>query len=310
MKPRSIAVIGANSFLATHLLRELERFPYHLHLWGRRAVEVAGDNAFSVFNYPDAPLQLEQLLSFDAIIFTAGAGIQSNVPTSSDAIYEVNAFLPIRMIQFLQDQGFGGQVITFGSYFEIGNSLEAEAYSEEAYITNANAVPNNYCISKRLLTQYISQKLPQLAFSLTHFVLPNIYGVGENEARIIPYLVASIEQNLPISLTSGTQRRQFLHVRDVAAAVVGVLERPAAGIFNLGSQDVLSIRELVQLVMDQASGKALPEVSFGTVAKKDAGMQFLALNDEKARRELGWRPVVRLQEGIREYFKKEEPTVC
>jgi nucleoside-diphosphate-sugar epimerase len=235
-------------------------------------------------------------------VYTAGAGIQSNVPTSSDAIYQVNAFVPISMIQYLQDQGYQGQVVTFGSYFEIGNSLVQKPYTEAEYLTNDNAVPNNYCISKRLLSQYISQKLPHLPFSLTHLVLPNIYGVGENETRIIPYLVASIEKGTPINLSSGTQQRQFLHVRDVVQAIVQVLAEPRAGVFNLGSADVLPIRELVQLVLGEAGGRQVPEVQFGTIAKKDAGMQFLALDATKATQDLNWKPSVHLQQGIREYF--------
>ncbi len=302
MPNKSIAIVGANSFLATNLIKELVNHDYRLHLYGRREVKPNDTALFTFFDYPDTPINFEELLSFDVVIYTAGAGIQSNIPTSNEMIYHVNAFLPINLIQYLQDKEFEGHIITFGSYFEIGNSLVEKFYTEEEYITNDNSVPNNYCISKRLLSQYINQKIRGLAFHLTHFVLPNIYGVGENNTRIIPYLVESIKTKKPINLSSGTQKRQFLHVRDVASVVQQVVEQPKTGIYNLGDSSVLSIKELVQIVLDETADKEGLEINFGSITKRDVGMQFLALNTEKVEKELNWKASVSLLQGIREYF--------
>jgi nucleoside-diphosphate-sugar epimerase len=302
MKKKTIAVIGANSFLATYVIRELVQHEYQLRLYGRRALQPTDAATFTVFDYPNNPLNFEDLLTVDTIIYTAGAGIQSNVPTSNDLIYHVNAFLPINLIQYLQDKEYKGHVITFGSYFEIGNSLIEKFYTEEEYITNNNTVPNNYCISKRLLSQYISQKVNGLDFYLTHFVLPNIYGVGENTTRIIPYLVESIKNKKPIHLSSGTQKRQFLHARDAASIIQKVVDEPKSGIYNLGDSNVLSIKDVVHMVVDEVPDKEGLDINFGTITKRDVGMQFLALDPNKVERELNWKASISLVEGIREYF--------
>ena len=302
MAEKQIAIVGANSFLAHYVIKQLHSPAHHLHLYGRREILTDGAHTFSYFSYPDGPLNFEALLPFDTIIYTAGAGIQSNIPASADAIFQVNAFLPISLIQYLQDNKYEGQVITFGSYFEIGNSAEDKFYTEEEYVTNANRVPNNYCLSKRLLSQYISQKISGLPFSLTHFVLPNIYGVGENPARLIPYLVESIKSKKPLHLSSGTQQRQFLHARDAAAMIEKVVHEPKVGIYNLGEKNVISIKELVNIVVAEMPDHKGIEINFGSLSKGDAGMQFLALDTSKAEKELGWNASISLREGIREYI--------
>ncbi len=302
MTNKRIAIIGANSFLAGYIIKQLDSTAHHLHLYGRRPISTVNPHSFSYFSYPDGPLSFEELLSCETIIYTAGAGIQSNVPASNDAVFQVNAFLPVSLIQYLQDNKYEGQVITFGSYFEIGNSPAEKFYTEAEYLNNDNKVPNNYCISKRLLSQYISQKMDSLPFPLTHFVLPNIYGVGENEARIIPYLVESIKSKKPLHLSSGTQKRQFLHARDAAMLIERTVHQPQAGIYNLGDKNIVSIRELVNIVVAEAQDKTGIEINFGTLSKGDAGMQFLALDTSKAEKELGWATSTTLLQGIREYF--------
>ncbi len=303
MAKKKIAIVGANSFLATYVIKELVEHDYQLHLYGRREVGLSRGATFSYFSYPDAPINFEELLSIDTIIYTAGAGIQSNVPASNDLIYYINAFLPINLIQYLQDNEYKGHVITFGSYFEIGNSLTEKFYTEEEYITNNNRVPNNYCISKRLLSQYVNQKIDGLRFNLTHFVLPNIYGVGENTTRIIPYLVESLKNKKPLHLSGGTQKRQYLHARDAANIIQKVINKPITGIYNLGdNNNVVSIKEIVQMVLEEIPGKKSFEINFGSIVTRDIGMQFLALDTKKAEKELNWKASVSLPEGIREYF--------
>lgn len=307
MPNKTIAIVGANSFLATNLLKELVNHNYQLHLYGRREIKPDDFATFTFFDYPDKPINFEELLSCDVIIYTAGAGIQSNVPVSNEMIYYVNAFLPINLIQYLQDKEYKGHVITFGSYFEIGNSLVEKFYTEEEFVTNNNSVPNNYCIAKRLLSQYINQKIRGLDLHLTHFVLPNIYGVGENPTRIIPYLVESLKNRKPVNLSSGTQKRQFLHVRDVACVIQKVIEQPKTGIYNLGDTNVLSIKELVQLVLGEITEKEGIDINFGSITKRDVGMQFLALDSKKVENDLNWKPSVGLLDGIREYFQNTCP---
>lgn len=302
MTTKSIAIIGANSFVATNLINELVKYSYQLQLYGRKEVYPNETAKFTFFDYPNNPIKFEELLSFDVVIYTAGAGTQQTIPTTNELIYQLNAFLPINLIQYLEDKEYKGHVITFGSYFEIGDSLVKKFHTEADYISNNNPLPNNYCISKRLLSVYVNQKINRTNFLFTHFVLPNVYGVGENSNRIIPYVVENIKMKKPISLSNGTQVRQFLHVKDVARAVQKIIDQPKSGIYNIANRDVLSIRELVQMIINETTNNESLDIKFGQNMHKDVFMQFLALNVDKVENELNWKASVSLHEGIQEYF--------
>jgi nucleoside-diphosphate-sugar epimerase len=303
MTNKSIAIIGANSFIATNLINELVNYSYQLQLYGRKEVYPNESSKFTFFDYPHNPINFEELLAFDVIIYTAGAGTQQTIPTTNELIYQLNAFVPISLVQYLEDKEYKGHVITFGSYFEIGNTLVKKYHTEEDYISNNNPLPNNYCISKRLLSAYVNQKIDRTGFLFTHFVLPNVYGVGENCNRIIPYVVENIKMKKPISLSNGTQVRQFLHVKDVARAVQKTIDQPKSGIYNIANRDVLSIRELVQLIIGETTSSESLDIKFGNVTHKDVFMQFLALNVDKVESDLNWTASVSLRDGIQEYFK-------
>src|SRR5579863_3105376 len=63
----------------------------------------------------------------------------------------------------------------------------------------------------------------------------HIHGPGENERRLIPWVAAQIGAGTPVSLTDGEQTRDHLHVSDVAAGLVAMLEPGAVGIYNVCS---------------------------------------------------------------------------
>ena len=93
---------------------------------------------------------------------------------------------------------------------------------------------------------------------------------------------------------SGTPRREFLHVEDLAAACLFLLEKyDSPEIINVGCGEDLSIRELAELVCevvgfdgDLAWDKTKPD---GTPRK---------LLDVTKLNKLGWRPTISLRDGI------------
>ena len=130
-----------------------------------------------------------------------------------------------------------------------------------------------------------------------------MYGYGENRNRLIPYLVSSIKTNQPIKLTSGHQVRQYTHVKDIAGFVAKIMSSPSTGMYNISADETIAIKELVHMVLEEAHMNGKSKVEFGSVQKYDTTMDYIAVNSNKARSELGWNTRVTLKEGIAEYFK-------
>lgn len=298
-----IALIGSNSLLASYLVDELlKQETNQLALFGSRDT-LAGSTtnvSFTHFRYPEQQLSFSALLKYDAIIYCAAAGVQTNTQIETSLIYEVNAFLPIRIVTYLNDNGFAGRWISFGSYFEIGNNNFAVAFTEQEVIASELAVPNHYCSSKRLLTKFISHKL--FSLQVFHLILPTIYGATESHARLIPYVVQALKAGQPLQLSAGTQVRQYLHCRDVAALVnLVVLGSCPAGIYNVTADDCIQIADLVRAIFLRFGKDASPYL--GTLATRDESMKYLALDGTRLCTLIpDWKPITTLEAGIQEYL--------
>jgi nucleoside-diphosphate-sugar epimerase len=292
------AIIGSNSFLARYIITDLEKENHLLTLFSRE--KMIDNHFFAPFAYPNSIPDYSVFLNYDVIIFAAAGGVQSSKKYSSDEIYALNAFLPIALSNFLDENNFKGKFISFGSYFEIGGHNELKLFTEMEVALSNFDVPNHYCLSKRLLTRFVNDSISKI--NHYHIMLPSIYGKNENENRLIPYLISSLENEKKLELTAGTQIRQFLHAKDVSEFVMMICNQSIEkGVYNLASDHYNWVKDVVETVFNHF-GKDFSAV-LGKIQRQDESMQVLLLDDSKARN-LGWQPKIDLKEGIMDYFKK------
>lgn len=129
--------------------------------------------------------------------------------------------------------------------------------------------------------------------------MPAIYGPGEATSRALPnFLRAVARGQRPAVAGDGADLRDQLHVRDAALAVERALHYPGSGIFNIADGEPHSILELARTAMQVAGLGGEPEVKPREKPRRDYHMS-IAL----AERELGFRPAVRLAEGMGEQFR-------
>ena len=298
-----IAVIGSNSLLASYIVETLLKEHVHqLCLFGKTPGADNVYTTFTYFAYPDSPIDFSVLLACDAIIYCAATGVQANKVTDTSLVYEINAFLPIKILNYLSNRSFTGTWVSFGSYFEIGNNDATHYFTEAEVVASALAIPNHYCSSKRLLTKFIDSGLTGIkAF---HLILPTIYGVRENSSRLIPYIIDSLKHGRPMQLSAGTQVRQYLHCHDVAALVSRVVESDCLpGIYNVASEEAIQIRDLVKKIFSLFGKDA--ESSLGTLSTRDESMKFLAIDTQKLAKYIpGWKASMHLQQGIDECWSQ------
>ena len=138
-------------------------------------------------------------------------------------------------------------------YDDNGPDIIAESYP----IVNEPELANlGYGWAKRIMEkkfQILSKELNVPVSIVRPF---NIYGerykwVGEN-SQAIPMLLKKVldKQNPIIIWGSGNQKRNYIHAKDCAKFIVNIMENDNLGqIYNIGTEDVISIKELVNLIM-------------------------------------------------------------
>jgi dTDP-L-rhamnose 4-epimerase len=131
----------------------------------------------------------------------------------------------------------------------------------------------------------------------------NVYGPGM--PRDTPYAgVAAIftsalrRGEAPQVYEDGRQRRDFIHVRDVAAATVAACEQHTSGVraFNVGSGTPRTVGEMAQALADALKGK--PPVTTGKFRLGD--VRHITADSSRLKNELNWQPRVDFAAGMHE----------
>lgn len=139
----------------------------------------------------------------------------------------------------------------------------------------------------------------------TSLRLTNTYGprmlLKHNRQGFVPWFtrLALLGEEIQI-FGDGTQRRDFNYVDDVIDALLLVApdERTHGEIYNLGSDEIISLLEFTKLLVTLAGQGSFRIVPFPEESKKiDIGDYYGSF--EKIRSAIGWEPRVRLEEGIR-----------
>jgi len=173
-----------------------------------------------------------------------------------------------------------------------------------------------YDVSKSAadLIAYTYAKSFDLPVSITR--CGNFYGGGDlNWNRIIPGTIRSILRGQrPIIRSDGKYIRDYFYVEDGAAAYMLLAEQLAARpelkgqAFNFSNEIQVSVREIVDQILKEMKSDLSPDIR--NEVSNEIRHQYLSA--EKARRELGWKPMFNLEAGLRrtidwykDYFKNE-----
>ncbi len=104
-----------------------------------------------------------------------------------------------------------------------------------------------YGTSKAALFRILAKAAPVLGLSIGWGRIFFLYGPYENAGRLLPDVVDKVAAGQRVATSDGTQRRDFMHVEDVAAALVALLASEAEGAVNIATGVSTPVRDLVAL---------------------------------------------------------------
>jgi GDP-L-fucose synthase len=185
--------------------------------------------------------------------------------------------------------------------------LAPQPIAESSLLTGSLEPTNEwYAIAKIAGLKMAQAYRRQYGFNAISAMPTNLYGPGDNfnleNSHVLPALIRRFHEARErgaASVTlwgSGTPRREFLYVDDVADACVFLMERyESEDLINVGCGEDVSIRELAELVSRNIGFRG--RIAFDT-SKPDGTPRKLL--DVSRLKNLGWRPRVSLAEGIAE----------
>ncbi|MFM5916937.1 MAG: NAD-dependent epimerase/dehydratase family protein [Novosphingobium sp.] len=195
------------------------------------------------------------------------------------------------------------RVVLVGSGFEYTNANQAVA--EDWPVIPAGS---HYGAAKAAAAAVAGAFADRLAITLLRPF--HIYGAGEGQRRLGPFLIAEAKVERPVELTACEQQRDFLHVDDCAAmlwAALGAMTpAPGLDICNIGSGRPITLRRFIEQLVAELEVRGLaPACRIGALPYR-AAEPMVSLPDLTRWEQRGLRGArVSLAEGVADLVTQE-----
>lgn len=180
----------------------------------------------------------------------------------------------------------------------VGSAAEYGRAADRLTESTPTAPVNLYGLTKLEGTRAVARLCEREGLRAVTARLFTVYGPGEQATRLLPSLVAAARSGDMLSLTSGTQRRDFTYVGDVAEGLVrlGALLQ-ASPIINLSTGRLSSVREFVECAA-ALLGLSDSQLRFGALPARPDELHQGPANVSLLRHHLGWVPQRSIADGI------------
>ena len=299
-KSDSIFVAGHRGLAGGAILRELQGAGYANLLTRTRAeVDLKQRDAVRTFFQDQRP----------QVVVVAAAkvgGIKANNDFPVEFLLE-NLNIQNNLIEAAYD--FGAEKLLFLGSSCIYPKFAPQPIPESALLTGELEPTNEpYALAKIAGIKLCQSYAREYGRNFINAMPTNLYGPGDNfdlnTSHVLPALLRKVHEarergDSTVSVwRTGTPRREFLHVEDLAGACRFLLENyNAPDIVNVGFGSDVTIRELVELICEVVGFKGA--LSFDSTKPDGTPRKLL---DTTKLTGLGWRPRISLREGIQQTY--------
>jgi UDP-glucose 4-epimerase len=155
-----------------------------------------------------------------------------------------------------------------------------------------------YGITKLTTEKYLFFYEQQYGVEYVALRYANVYGPRQNphgEAGVVAiFCERLLKGQQPVIYGDGEQTRDYVFVGDVVRANMAAMKYSGSGIFNVGTSRETSVNELYRILRDQIA----PEMPEEHAPGKPGEQRRSILGVDLAGRELGWKPEMKLEDGL------------
>ncbi|QLD47303.1 GDP-L-fucose synthase [Bradyrhizobium diazoefficiens] len=299
MKGRSVYVAGHRGMVGSALVRRLAGEDVKLVTADRREVDLC--NQAAVFDW-FAKVRPQ-------VVFLAAAkvgGIVANNTLRAEFIYD-NIAIAANVIHAAHRNG--AEKLMFLGSSCIYPKLAPQPLREESVLTGPLEPTNEpYAIAKIAGIKIAEAYRSQYGCDFISVMPTNLYGPGDNYHPEMSHVVAALIRRFHEAKVSGakgvvvwgtgTPRREFLYVDDMADACVHLMKTySGAGLINIGTGEDITIAEFARVVAEVVGYSG--EISFDTSRPDGTPRKLL---DVSRLAGLGWRATTSLEDGLKRAY--------
>jgi GDP-L-fucose synthase len=170
--------------------------------------------------------------------------------------------------------------------------------TEDALLTKPLEPTNQwYAVAKIAGLKMCEAYRKQYGFNCISVMPTNLYGPNDHfdseNAHVVPSLISKFANSQNVTVWgTGKPKREFLHVDDLADALIVLMEKYEGELINIGSGEEVTIRELAELLAAITHYKGKLEFD----ASRPDGPKRKVVDSSKIRK--FWRPKIGLGQGL------------
>lgn len=299
-KSDKIYVAGHRGMVGSAIVRVLQREGYNnLVVRTSKELDLRNQSAVNDFFKTEKP---------DYVILAAAkvGGIHANNTYKADFIYD-NIIMEANVINAAYENKVK-KLLFLGSSC-IYPKMAPQPLKEEYLLTGVLEPTNEpYAIAKIAGIKMCESFRDQYGVNFISAMPTNLYGPNDNydlnNSHVLPALIrkfhtAKVENQPTVEIWgTGSPKREFLHVDDLAEACLFLLENyDEKGLVNIGCGEDISIKDLALLIKDIVGYEG--ELTFNT--DKPDGTPRKLLDMDKLH-SLGWKHRISLRDGITQVY--------
>lgn len=163
--------------------------------------------------------------------------------------------------------GRGAAIAAVRRFIGLGTCLEYDTSVGRLAPDTPLKPASPYAAAKAATFLNLMNWLPRHEVGFAWCRLFYLYGEGEDQRRIVPYICERLRAGLPAELTTGDQVRDFLDVKFATKLIADVVESDVVGAVNICSGNAVTVRQLAEAIADEFGRRDL--LRFGVKPKHD-----------------------------------------
>jgi nucleoside-diphosphate-sugar epimerase len=301
-----LLVIGGNGFIGRHVVEHAIGLDWHVSSLNLSIPQ--GLKNDSKVNYIASDVTSKSKLmkamagtSYDYVVNCSGYIDHSLFSNGGRKVFDAHFLGVMNLVEALNNNQLKA-FVNIGSSDEYGNIFAPQSE------TQREAPISPYSMGKVAATHFLQMLHRTEDFPAITLRLFLTYGPGQDQHRFFPQIIKGCLEGRSFPTSAGEQLRDFCYIQDTVNAIFSSFSSHSAlgEVINIASGQPVSVRHMIETVVELI-GDGKPE--FGEIAYRRGENMELYADVSKARKLLGWKPKISLEDGLSKTIKWVEESL-